>query len=331
MADNAILCFYHAPCNDGAGAAAALELRLRAAEPDALIEFVPMGFTLQWDDPFDDDFLEQIPTHRIPVSRIYVVDISMSPAKYDQLLEYLREHRRLGDAAPRTICIDHHRTALDSREALDSYCDETLIEIGPGLSGATLVWRYFNATYGENPPIPLLLRYIADQDIWEWKMEDSKAVNSALNTLDGRAESLIDELRWSLEDEEGWLATRRSQGQAIVSVIDSQIQKAYSRVIDIEGTDRVEFRIVNATENSSELGNTLCNESDHAPNVIAWIYSIQRDWGVKCSLRSIPGGRIDARQIAERFGGGGHDHAAGCRFASAEEMRKAIDQFKIQK
>lgn len=329
MPSTSVLCFYHAPCNDGASAAAALDFRLRAAEPDVQIEFLPMGFTLRWDDPFPEDYLEQIDTHHTPVSHIYIVDISLSPTKYNQLLEHLRGIDRLGEGEkPHTVCIDHHRTAVDSLDALQSYCDDTMIEIGPGLSGATLVWNYFNERGNEELPTPLLLRYVADQDVWEWKMKDSKAVNSALNTLDGHIESLAEELRWSMENESDWLETRRKQGEAILSVIESQVRKSYSRVLNIETEDGVEIRVVNSTENASELGNTLCEESDNTPNAIAWIYSIQRDWSIKCSLRSIEGGQITAREIAERFGGGGHDHAAGCRFENVEEFRKAVESFQ---
>lgn len=328
MSETSILCFYHAPCNDGASAAAALDFRVRSADPNAHIDFLPMGFTLNWDDPFPEDYLEQIDTHHVPVSHIYIVDISLSPTKYTQLLDHLRSIDRLGEEKPYTVCIDHHRTAVDSLEALQSYCDDTMIEIGPGLSGATLVWKYFNERRGEELPTPLLFRYVADQDVWEWKMEESKAINSALNTLDGHVESLTEELRWSLKDESDWLHTRLNQGKAILSVIESQVRKSYSRVLNIEAKDEVEIRVVNSTENASDLGNTLCEESDNAPNAVAWIYSIQRDWSVKCSLRSIPGGHITAREIAERFGGGGHDHAAGCRFESMEDFRNAVEGFQ---
>jgi nanoRNase/pAp phosphatase (c-di-AMP/oligoRNAs hydrolase) len=55
------------------------------------------------------------------------------------------------------------------------------------------------------------------------------------------------------------------------------------------------------------------------------IYSVQKDWSVKCSVRSVEGGKMNARQVAERFQGGGHDNAAGCRFESMAEFRKAVD------
>jgi len=320
-----ILCFYHAPCNDGSASAAALNYRLGRAYPDLNIEFHPMTFTVDWDDPMPEEYLLRF-DHRSPeVSEIYIVDISLSPTKYYQIVDHLRNLGKIGPEKPVTVCIDHHRTALDNVDVLNEYCDETSIEIGPGLSGATLVWRYFNGILGENLPMPALLSYVADQDVWEWKLENSKAINAALNTLDGHAGAMIEELAWSLESEEEWLNTRLQQGNAILSVIDSQLQKSFSRVYDFDGESGVQFRVVNSTENSSELGNLLCEESHRSPHAIAVIYSIQRDWSVKCSLRSISGGTLNARDIAERFGGGGHDNAAGCRFSGMEEFLKALN------
>ena len=321
---SAVLCFYHSPCNDGATAAAALALRIGKIDPEKRIECYPMGFTMNWDDPLDKAFLKSLDHSNEEVTEIYIVDISISPVKHKQILDQLREKGRIKED-PRTICIDHHRTALDNIDVINSYCDETMIEIGPGLSGATLVWKYFNQKTGESLPVPPLLQYIADQDVWEWKLENSREINSALNTLNGKADTMVEELAWSLKDEDDWLQSRLSQGKAITSLIDSQLQKSYSRLFDYVAEDGTEYRVVNATDNASELGNMLCEESHHTPNVIAMIYTIQRDWSVKCSIRSIAGGTVMAREVAEQFGGGGHDHAAGCRFKDMMDFDKALE------
>ena len=109
-------------------------------------------------------------------------------------------------------------------------------------------------------------------------------------------------------------------------MVDSQVSKTAWQAIDIPAGPVV-LRVLNSASFSSELGNHLASESEHAPNVIAIIYSIQRDWDVRVSVRSISGGAINARQFAERFGGGGHDNAAGCRFASMEAFRQALAAF----
>ncbi len=331
-----ILCIHHAPCNDGASAAAALAYRIlhgrgqsaesiRNADPGDIIEVLPLSFGRDWDAPIDPDYIEHLGHHREIVEEIYVVDISLSRVRYEQIIAELERRHRLGGTPPRIVCIDHHQSAIDRIEEIDSYCDETFIRIGPGLSGATLVWKYFDEREeGDRLPMSILLEYVADQDIWEWKLPDSREVNAALNTLNGMMPTLWDELLESIARPAEWLATRNVQGESILSVVDSQIRRSFavtSRHVSEEG---IEYMVVNATANSSELGNRLCEDSSHTPNCVAMIYSVLEDWSVKVSVRTVSGGKVSARSIAERFGGGGHDNASGCRFGSVEDLQSAV-------
>src|SRR4051794_25756663 len=116
-----ILCFYHAPCNDGSAAAAALRYRLAQAHyRDSSYElyFCPLSYTTDWDAPFPEEFLKTDIQPSYPVSDIFIVDLSMSRTKADQLLEHLRNADRISGANPPIVCIDHHQTALDKIEQL---------------------------------------------------------------------------------------------------------------------------------------------------------------------------------------------------------------------
>lgn len=333
-----ILCIHHAPCNDGAAAAAALAYRLieqqapashisENVDPNRTIEVMPLAFGKDWDAPIDEDYIEHLGHHTEIVREIYIVDISLSRARYDQIIEELGRRGRMGEQKPRVICIDHHRSAVDRLEEIESFCDETYIQIGPGLSGATLVWKYFDEKSGNSSlPLPLLLQYVADQDIWEWKLPGSKEVNSALNTLNGMMPTLWQELLESISDPEEWLARRTAQGDSILSVVDSQVRRAFGATSRHVSTDGIEYMVVNATTNSSEIGNRLCEDSENSPDCVAMIFSVLDDWSVKVSVRTVSNGKVSARTVAERFGGGGHDNAAGCRFASVEELRSAIEE-----
>jgi oligoribonuclease NrnB/cAMP/cGMP phosphodiesterase (DHH superfamily) len=323
-----VLCFYHSPCNDGAGSAIALEHRLRRAgiiTEDHDLRLCPLNYTTDWDEPLPTGYLENEVVPDRPVDTIYMVDITFSKVKFEQIVAHLRAKEMLAVDRPRMICIDHHKSALDKEEELREFCDETYIKMGSNLSGATLVWLYFNEKLGEDLPVPVLLQYIADQDIWEWKLECSREINAALNVFEGHADQMRDELERSIANEEEWRRLRLTEGHAIVEMVDSQVSKTAWQAIDIPA-GRVTLRVLNSASFSSELGNYLSNESDLAPNVIAIIYSIQRDWDVRCSVRSISGGAVNAREFAERYGGGGHDNAAGCRFKSFEEFRAALDE-----
>ncbi|MEP7218110.1 MAG: DHHA1 domain-containing protein [Bacteroidota bacterium] len=326
-----VLCFYHSPCNDGSASAAALQYRLRAAHGAAAddfdIRFCPLTYTTDWDQPLPEAYVDQEVQPKHPVSEIYIVDLSLSTVKFNQILEHLRTHGKISGERPRVICIDHHKTAMEKEAELKEYCDETFIRIAPGFSGATLVWEYFNEKYGEQIETPSLLKYVADQDIWEWNLPDSKQVNATLNVLNGTVDEMEKELAWSMRAPEEWLNDRRLRGSAIVSMVESQVHRSMKHVAEME-TPNATLLIVNATSFSSELGNHLCEHHEKSPNAVAAIFMLQSDWAVRCSLRSIPGGRITAREIAEKFGGGGHDHAAGCRFPSYEKFREALEELR---
>jgi uncharacterized protein len=322
-----VLCFYHSPCNDGAGSAVALEYRLRRAgiiAEDDDLRLCPLNYTTEWDEPLPEGYLENEIVPDRPVDEIYMVDITFSKVKFEQILEHLRSKEMLAVDRPRMICIDHHKSALDREEELKEFCDETYIRMGSNLSGSTLVWHYFNDRFNEALPVPTLLQYIADQDIWEWKLECSREINAALNVFEGHADDIREELERSMADEAAWRRLRLTEGHAIVEMVDSQVNKTAWQAVDIPA-GRVTLRVLNSASFSSELGNYLCSESELAPNVIAVIYSIQRDWSVRCSVRSISGGAVNAREFAQRYGGGGHDNAAGCRFRNFEEFSEALE------
>lgn len=325
-----ILCFYHAPCNDGSAAAATLEYRLQnrsdTREGEEIdIRFAPMSYNTDWNDPFPESYLQNEVQPKHPVSEIYFVDISVSNRKFDQLYEHLRADEKIAAGAIPVVCIDHHQSAIDRHEELRQYCTETLIRIGPGLSGATLVWEYFNQRFNVSEPVPLLLRYVADQDVWEWQLPDSKEVNASLNVLSGSVDEMRSELAHSLESPDEWLRGRREAGRAITELVESQVLRSKRQVVEYPFSDGI-LLVVNATSFSSELGNYLCEQHERRPDVVAMIYSVQEDWSVRCSLRSLSGGKRNARAIAEVYGGGGHDNAAGCRFSDVIGLRNAIDE-----
>lgn len=322
-----LICFYHAPCNDGAAAAAALEYRIRKAHENTEIDvrFCPLAYNSEWDDPFQEAFLQSELQPRWEVHDIFFVDVSISETKFNQVYEFLRAENRIKAGAIRVVCIDHHQTALDRLDELSAFCTETDIRIGPGLSGATLVWEFFNREFGESLPMPELLRYIADQDIWEWKLEHSVEVNAALNVLNGTVDDLRVELETSMRDPETWFRNKLVEGRAIARMVEAQVWRTARNVRDHECNGSV-LRIVNSTAFNSEAGNHLCNNHKLAPNAVALLYTVQDDFSVRCSFRSIAGGAVSARMLAERFGGGGHEHAAGCRFDSFSALIAAVDR-----
>src|SRR3954471_6157678 len=66
--------------------------------------------------------------------------------------------------------LDHHATAAEDLAGLP------YVTIDLDKSGAVLAWEHFHP----GRPVPLLLRYVQDRDLWRWELEQSRELNAAL-------------------------------------------------------------------------------------------------------------------------------------------------------
>jgi len=142
----AVLCFYHANCTDGAAAAAVIKRKYPQAE------FLPMNHG----DPITAD-----PSGK----KIFIVDFSFPP----EVLEKIRSQ------ATEVHWYDHHKTALPIRDKI-GWGTLDLSE-----SGASLTWKQEYP----GQALPKILAYVKDKDLWEWKLPDSRAVSMDLRNTVG--------------------------------------------------------------------------------------------------------------------------------------------------
>ena len=108
-----------------------------------------------------------------PGDRIVYADIAPSNAELGALT----------DVADQVTILDHHVSSQQRIEA-EPELVESAEEMGHELlfdlshSGAVLTWRYFHP----EQPVPDLLRYVEDQDLWSWKLPGSQEVNAAISS-----------------------------------------------------------------------------------------------------------------------------------------------------
>ena len=257
------LCIYHKDCADGFGAALAVKHYYDSLGYDC--EFT----AAQYGDPVPD----------VVDKDVLIVDFSYSR---DILLELKQQAKSIK-------VIDHHKTAQQNLAGLD-YCIFDLSK-----SGAVLTWQ---TLFGQQP-LPLLLAYIQDRDLWQWQLDDSKAVSAALQTLPMKFELWQ---RYLNDDNINELIVK---GNTIVEYQNQQIAKVpvadQLPLADIAG---YKVPCINATHLISEIGDKI---SQGHPFVA--LYFETSDKRVY-SLRSASDG-VDVSEIAKKFGGGGHFHAAG--------------------
>jgi hypothetical protein len=269
------VCFYHAGCPDGFGAAWAV----RRAWGDSAY-YVARGHE---DRVNQDEWNDSL-----------VAFVDIAPTR-DELLE-------LADRASQVIVLDHHITALDRLTKDASFVQDLeseghLLHFDMGHSGAMLAWNYFHP----DEAAPDLLRYVEDQDLWNWALDDSDAVNAAL------ASYPLDWDTWTRLASEP-IEHLVEQGRPILRAnrieIERRVDHAHPVVL---GTRRIEA--VNATSNRSQIGHELAKRAAYGES---WglVYRVEGS-DVFATLYSI--GDLDISKIAVELGGGGHKNASGFR------------------
>lgn len=272
------LIIYHGNCLDGFGAAYAAWRHFDAQGIEA--EYLPASHGYS---PPDCRGRE-----------VYIVDFSYKRA---QLMA-------LCGQAERVTIIDHHITAQEDLAGLENEFDNLHVVFDMERSGAVLTWDFFH----HNEP-PLLLRHVQDRDLWQFKLDGTEAINTALMSYP------FDFARWhqAAHDPEA-LEILRHEGETINRYRAQMIEQYKQRAVmgEIAGFS---VPVVNAPHAIiSELLGHLALEHPFAAGYQD--KGNKRSW----SLRSCREGGADVAKIAETFGGGGHRNAAGFHTLLAEDL-----------
>lgn len=267
------ICYFHAGCPDGFGAAWSAWRGW-----GELGRYLPRGH----DDEFDAAAHEG--------DLVVFADISPPlPAAVE-----------LGEYAAELIVLDHHITARDHFEA-DPGLVASLRARGHKVnfdltrSGAVLAWQHFHPT----EPVPSLLAYVEDQDLWNWELPESDAVNAAIGSYprDFNTWDALSRRSWEELAAEGAPILRERQ-------VEVQASLRFAHPVKVNG---VALEAVNALHHRSHIGHELAKRSAHG-RPIGLVYRLTGS-RVDISIYSI--GDEDVSAIAASFGGGGHRNASG--------------------
>lgn len=258
---------YHADCMDGFGAAWALRKRFSQAE------YIPVKHGCP-------------PPSHLNDRHVLIVDFS-----------YQRETIvRLAEQTASLFILDHHVTAQSALEDLPyAYFDMSR-------SGAVLAWEWAHAE-----PVPWLLKYVQDKDLWHWELPHSREISAALSSYDFDF-AVWDALRFETLQVEGAGIMRYEN-----TLVSKMIEEA--RMVSLAG---YLVPSVHSAVLTSQIGERL--SADH-PFGIIWH---EKDGRRYFSLRSKQGG-VSVADIASQFGGGGHTHAAGFSVPLDEDVPPSLD------
>ncbi len=267
------VCYYHAGCPDGFGAAWAA---WRSWGDQG--QFVARGH----EDRFNPRLVEG--------AEVVFVDIA---PRNDELLE-------LSDVAEQIVVLDHHITAQE-RFSSDLGLQNEIASRGHYIhfdlehSGAMLSWLHFHPD--EEPPD--LLRFVEDQDLWSWKLSSSVAVNAAIASYPLEFDAWDALAARSIE-------SLAAEGEPIVRINEIEIERAIQTARPVALPDgRIEA--VNAQRSRSNIGHKLAQRAAYGRE---WgiVYRLSGD-RVDVSIYSI--GDLDISNVARQYGGGGHRNASG--------------------
>ena len=252
---------YHANCADGIFAAYLTSYKFPGCE------LIPMRYQEQVPNISDEDDLVCV--------------------------DYCPEIEILKTIKPKSLLvIDHHKSANESlKDFVPEYPFSYIYDVDE--CGSTLAWKYFYP----NSPIPWILSYIRDRDLWKWELPDSRKVSACIASYPFNFDSCR---KLELMGQEQCAV----EGAAIVRYQDKLIRQAVAQAREIEFHG---YRVmsVNSSVLQSEIGHEL---SKGYPFAIIW-FNQDKIKRFVYSLRSDENG-VDVSEIAKAYGGGGHQHAA---------------------
>ena len=283
------ICIYHGNCADGFGAAWAIRKRW----PETKFFAGAYG----------------APPPDVAGKHVLMVDFSYKRP----VLEALSK-----SAATITI-LDHHKTAQSDLETFAVFnpvdadtIDAVVAATQPGLgniravfdmskSGAVLAWEFCHS--GE--PVPPLLQYVQDRDLWKFDLPHSREINACLfsHSYDFRLwDRLARDFHSGLS-----LSQIAAEGAAIERKHFKDIRELLIKTTRRMTIGGVSIKVANLPYTmASDAAGILAQDEPFAA-----CYFDRNDGRRVFSLRSRGENATDVSAIAAAYGGGGHHNAAG--------------------
>lgn len=215
-------------------------------------------------------------------------------------------------ATARSVSVlDHHRTAIAMLEESGLRAYLSLCILDEARSGCGLTWQWLHP---DKAP-PALVRYVEDHDLWRFELPASRAVRRWIQSfaptltnaslLNARAPLCVPDAEFPEEILRIGSAIERAVG----ALVEAIVERAAPRWID-----GVAVPTANSPVLQSEVGEELARRHPEAPYSCVWAEGPTTRLH---SLRSLAGG-ADVSAVARRYGGGGHEHAAGFHLRRGE-------------
>lgn len=278
-----VLCFFHANCTDGAAAAAVIKRKYEQAKCYPMNHGDPLRATVK-------------------NKKLFIVDFSFDA---ERLARFKRE-------AQEVHWYDHHKTALPAFKKLGW----GVLDLNE--CGATLTWKQ------EFPdkPLPKILEYIRDKDLYEWKLPHSREISMYLRGVEGITNPLnplwnkllegIPEPEWNNMIVMGEAALKHQRNTILQGLKNAFVVKFHGH----------RGLAVNWSLEASDMGEYIYKDLKY--DVAIMFYFTGEVWNF--SLRSQ---KVDVSELALKYGGGGHPGASGFRRDNLDFLIKMKSEEKL--
>lgn len=216
---------------------------------------------------------------------VYILDFSFSP----EIMQGIEAR------AAKLVMLDHHKSAAEKLTGFVCRCG--VVHFDMDKSGARLAWEFFLP----DRPVPDLVRFVEDRDIWVWQYPQSAGFLAALDM------EPFEFARWReiAGFDAGQLQGFMARGQAM----DDKFHKLASLIA--EGAQPLVFNgeaglMLNAPGMFHSLVGEMLSVKSGS---FALMWSVDKNSVVKVGLRSQRG--FSCIALAESMGGGGHAQACG--------------------
>ncbi|MEO7953537.1 MAG: DHHA1 domain-containing protein [Polaromonas sp.] len=240
-------------------------------------------------DHGDVKSVDQLPA--LTARAVYILDFSFSA----DILGGIDER------AAKLVMLDHHKSAAEKLNGFACRCG--VVHFDMNKSGARLAWEFFHP----GVPVPGLVRYVEDRDLWAWRYPESAGFLAALDM------EPLDFARWA--EIAAYSPAQTAEFMARGQAMDEKFSKLAADIA--EGAQPVSFNgqnglMVNAPGVfHSLIGNLLSAKS----MTFALMWTVGKEGMVKVGLRSQR--NFDCIPLAESMGGGGHAQACGFKMDAA--------------
>jgi len=217
---------------------------------------------------------------------VYILDFAFDA-------ELLRD---IDARAAKLVLLDHHKSAAQALSGFACRCG--VVHFDMAKSGARLAWEFFQP----DRPLPDLVRFVEDRDIWVWQYPESAGFLAALDM------EAFDFQRWnelaslSADALQAYTERGRAMDEKFTKLAADLARDA--QPITFNGQRGL---MVNAPGVFHSLvGDLLAKQS----GTFALMWTVGKNGVIKVGLRSRRG--FDCIPLAQSMGGGGH--AAACGF-----------------